>query len=439
MECTYCGAEIHRRLTICPACGARLRARPQKVRCRYCGYRFSSELALCPRCGRERRLGGVSSALWISVVTAIVLAAAGWIGFSPSGELRAALAHRIAEGPDLAALMNAILPTAESIAALSTLEPTTMALEAASGIESNPTPAVESPLPTDTPTPEATPTPTVELPTPTPTAIETPTSTPTAALESEAVVYQVEHGDTLSAIARRFGVTVEAIARANNIQDVEQLQVGQRLVIPRAGEALPTSSAPSEAGIYVVAPGDTPSSIARRFGITVEELMRANNIRDASRLQVNQRLIIPRTGGAPATPTPTPIPPPTSIPTPTVALVYPAPQLLSPSDNTPFSGGDQAFIELRWQDVGPLQPGEVYVVHLGYLVAPDQIKWFYEDMVQGTSWRVPGAFQPYAPQEMGRAFRWYVQVEQIRRDADGRIIERIPRSPRSALWGFSWW
>ncbi len=437
MECSRCGAEIHRRLTVCPVCGAQLRTKPQKVRCRYCGYRSSAELILCPRCGRERRPGGVSSAVWIGGVALIALVVAGWIGLPPLGGLRATLADRVPGGSDLTALMNAILPTVESIAALSTPEPTS-ALEAASVDETDLTPAIEPSLPTDTPTPEATPTPTVEPPTPTPAVTETSTPTPTAALAGEANIYLVEPGDTLSTIARRFGVTVEAIARANNIKDVAQLQVGQRLVIPPTGEELPTPSAPSEAGVYVVAPGDTPSSIARRFGITVEELMRANNIRDASRLQVNQRLIIPKASGASAAPILTPTPAPTATPTPTAALVYPAPQLLSPSDNTPFSGGDQAFIELRWQDVGPLQPGEVYVVHLGYLVAPDQISWFYEDMVQGTSWRVPGVFQSYAPQEMGRAFRWYVQVEQIRRDADGRIVERIPRSPRSALWGFSW-
>ena len=436
MECSYCGAEIHRRLTICPMCGARLRAGPQKVRCRYCGYRSSAELILCPRCGRERRPGGVLPVLWIGVATAIILAVAG-IGFSTLGGLRAILAHRLSEGPDLATWMNAILPTVEFIAARNTPEPTVTS-EASLNIEAELTPTMDFPLPTDTPTPKATPTPTMELLTPTPTATEMPTPTPTTIPEGEVTIYQVEHGDTLSTIARRFGVTVEAIARANNIQDVAQLQVGQRLVIPQAGEELPTSSVSSEPIVYLVAPGDTPSSIARRFGVSVEELMRANNIKDASRLQVNQRLIIPRASGTLATPTFTPAPMPTATPTPTAALVYPAPRLLSPGDNTPFSGGDQAFIELRWQDIGPLQPGEVYVVHLGYLAAPDQINWFYEDMVQGTSWRVPGAFQSYAPQEMGRAFRWYVQVEYIRREADGRIIERIPRSPRSELWGFSW-
>ncbi len=77
--------------------------------------------------------------------------------------------------------------------------------------------AEETPVPTFTPT--------RTLPSPTPTTIlPTPTLTP--------VIYVVRPGDTLSAIATRFGVPVEELARANGIEDPNVIKVGQKLVIP---------------------------------------------------------------------------------------------------------------------------------------------------------------------------------------------------------------
>jgi LysM repeat protein len=54
-----------------------------------------------------------------------------------------------------------------------------------------------------------------------------------------------------------------------------------------------TTTAPPEPGQYTVQAGDTPSAIAQRFGITVEALLEANEIRDTGSLQVGQVLEIP--------------------------------------------------------------------------------------------------------------------------------------------------
>lgn len=86
---------------------------------------------------------------------------------------------------------------------------------------------------------------------PTPTAT-TALSTPTAATSTVTVAptrtaepaetpegprtYTVQPGDTLGAIAQQFGVTVEAIAAANNIADPDFIDVGQVLIIPEPGE-----------------------------------------------------------------------------------------------------------------------------------------------------------------------------------------------------------
>lgn len=439
MECSRCGTQLRRGLAICPVCGAQLRTKPQTIRCPGCGYRSSAELTLCPRCGRARRPSDAWPTWGIGVLIVVALALASVFAVPAFGQWRAALAERLPGDGDLSSLVAAALPTLESAAAIAeataalaqpmpTAAPTAIAtiVMEATATEPIPTPTLTPEAATSTPT--STPAPT-SAPTLAPTAI----ASPTGAVDN---VYVVKAGDTPSAIARRLGVPLDDLMRVNNIRDATQLQVGQRLIIPGPGEQA-VAAPPAGAVVYSVVAGDTVATIARRFGVTVEEILRANNITDSTRLQINQQLIIPGAREA----TPPPLPPaatPTVTPTPTVALVYPAPQLLSPSDNTPFSGGDQAFIELRWRDVGPLQPGEVYVVHLGYLVARDQISWFYEDTVQGTSWRVPGVFQSYAPQETGRAFRWYVQVEQIQRDAEGRITGRAVRSPRSAIWGFTW-
>ena len=84
-----------------------------------------------------------------------------------------------------------------------------------------PVPPTATPMP-PTPTPMP-PTPTPVPPTPTPVP---PTPTP--------VVYVVKAGDTLGAIAKAFGVTVEALQEANGISDPRRLQIGQELIIPTA-------------------------------------------------------------------------------------------------------------------------------------------------------------------------------------------------------------
>lgn len=69
---------------------------------------------------------------------------------------------------------------------------------------------------------------TVVLPGSTTVVTQTTQTTTVAA----ATTYEVQPGDTLSVIAERFGVSIEAISRANNITDVDEIKPGQELVIP---------------------------------------------------------------------------------------------------------------------------------------------------------------------------------------------------------------
>jgi len=100
----------------------------------------------------------------------------------------------------------------------------------------------------------------------------------------ERVVYTVRRGDTLSEIAQRFGVSVTAIKRWNNLDD-NTIQIGQRLTIyPEAGDTQGYT-------IYHVRPGDTLSEIAKRFGVSVRDIQRWNGLR-SSRIYPGQRLKI---------------------------------------------------------------------------------------------------------------------------------------------------
>lgn len=60
--------------------------------------------------------------------------------------------------------------------------------------------------------------------------------------------YVVRSGDTLAAIARRFNTTVDSIARANNIRDVNRISVGQKLIIPGGGSSTPSTGNTSKPG-----------------------------------------------------------------------------------------------------------------------------------------------------------------------------------------------
>jgi LysM repeat protein len=69
----------------------------------------------------------------------------------------------------------------------------------------------------------------------------TPSATPEPTVTPTPVIYTVQKGDTLIPIARKFGVTVQEITEANGITDPHRLRIGQEIIIPvPAGESGPT-------------------------------------------------------------------------------------------------------------------------------------------------------------------------------------------------------
>jgi LysM repeat protein len=105
----------------------------------------------------------------------------------------------------------------------------------------------------------------------------------------------VQRGDTLSGIARWFGVSVHELARVNNIANPSHIYVGQRLCIPSGGwhpQPPPPPPPPSCGQFYTVQRGDTLSQIARWCGTTVNHLAHLNGLWNPSRIYVGQVLRI---------------------------------------------------------------------------------------------------------------------------------------------------
>ena len=99
----------------------------------------------------------------------------------------------------------------------------------------------------------------------------------------------VRAGDTLWAIAREYGTTVEAIARENRIVDPNRIFAGERLRI-----TLPARGSGEE--IYNVRRGDTTISIAGKFGVTLSALEDRNGLECGETIYAGDKLSIPGAG-----------------------------------------------------------------------------------------------------------------------------------------------
>lgn len=111
------------------------------------------------------------------------------------------------------------------------------------------------------------------------------------------IIYTVRYGDTLSNIARKYNTTVESIVSLNSIKNPNLIYVGQRLLI-RSDIILSNDNTTSNNTTYVVRYGDTLGKIALRYGTTVQNLVRINNIKNPNLIYVGQRLIINGTHGS---------------------------------------------------------------------------------------------------------------------------------------------
>jgi len=106
------------------------------------------------------------------------------------------------------------------------------------------------------------------------------------------ITYTVKRGDTLLGIARRYGSTVDRIVQANNITNPNLIFPGTVLIIPVEVMEPPGGPPPGEL-IYTVQPGDTLSKIARLFQVTVQSIVELNNISNPNIIFPGTKLLLP--------------------------------------------------------------------------------------------------------------------------------------------------
>ena len=96
-------------------------------------------------------------------------------------------------------------------------------------------------------------------------------------------LYIVKRGDTLNKIAAQFGTTAIAIAKENNIKNINLIYVGQRLTIP-------TTTYDSNYILYKIKWGDTLWSISRRYGVPIATIVRLNRIQNPNLIYAGDTL-----------------------------------------------------------------------------------------------------------------------------------------------------
>lgn len=102
--------------------------------------------------------------------------------------------------------------------------------------------------------------------------------------------YTVKKGDTLWSIARDYGLTVNELKELNNLTS-NNLSVGSTLLVKKGSENVPPIEEAPGYEYYTVKSGDTLYSIARKYDLTVDELKNYNNL-TSNTLSIGQRLII---------------------------------------------------------------------------------------------------------------------------------------------------
>jgi N-acetylmuramoyl-L-alanine amidase len=119
--------------------------------------------------------------------------------------------------------------------------------------------------------------------------------------------HPVRPGDTLLGIAARYSVDPAAVASLNGITGRRDVRVGRELLLPEGATA---------GRSHLVAPGETLSGLASRYGVSSAAIARANGLGDPRSLRAGSTIAIPPAGGGAPLPAPAPAPPPAPAPAP---------------------------------------------------------------------------------------------------------------------------
>ncbi len=136
-----------------------------------------------------------------------------------------------------------------------------------------------------------------------------PVSEPAPA--SAKATHTVAKGDSLWSIAKKYGIGVDELSAANQLSKSATLRLGQQLTVPaKAAPAAPDTDA---ANTYAVKSGDTLGAIAKKHGTTASALRAANNL-SGDNLRVGQKLVIPGNALPPSSGSPATAPAPVAAP-----------------------------------------------------------------------------------------------------------------------------
>ncbi|MTI61442.1 MAG: LysM peptidoglycan-binding domain-containing protein [Firmicutes bacterium] len=116
---------------------------------------------------------------------------------------------------------------------------------------------------------------------------------------SNDIYYIVKQGDLLYKIAQRYNVSVNELIRANNISSPYYIYLGQSLIIPGKQEKPAENNTDYNYSYYTIKQGDILWNIAQKYNTTVQRLVELNNIKDAYDLYIGRRLIVPAVNTTP--------------------------------------------------------------------------------------------------------------------------------------------
>jgi LysM repeat protein len=157
--------------------------------------------------------------------------------------------------------------------------------------------------------------------------------------------YRVEAGDTVSAIAGRYGLSTASVLALNGLSWSSLIFPGQVLTLANGPVAAVPSAPPTDTGStrYTIVTGDTISRIAARYGVSTQSVLTANGLGWSSIIYPGQSIAIPgQPVPAPApAPAPAPVvetPPVAGPPAAPVVEAAPAPVVEAPAPPAPANG-----------------------------------------------------------------------------------------------------
>lgn len=111
---------------------------------------------------------------------------------------------------------------------------------------------------------------------------------------NQVITYTVQAGDTLSQIASKYGTTVSEIAGLNGISNPNLIYVGQVLKIDTTNDISVVTSDKYETNhiIYTIQSGDTLSAIAQKYDVSIQSIVNLNNIANPNLIYAGERLRI---------------------------------------------------------------------------------------------------------------------------------------------------